>query len=410
MSFCIYLIFIVSFFLHLPERIPILGSIRFDLVLIITTAASLFMFKDSHRRGVLDKAGVILLALMIYIVLSLPFVQWPGSVINYGFENYFKVIIFYFFTVMIVTDERKLRVFLLVFVACQVFRVLEPLYLHLTIGYWGDNTFLGDGEMMNRLAGSQYDVINPNGLAYVAVTAISFLYYLCQSVPNMLKLVGYSLLPVIAYALVLTSSRSGMLALAGVAVAMVTASKRKIVLFGVITILAIIAYQSLGQVQQERYLSIYRDDVRGASTAQGRIDGIYRDFEVAMNRPLFGHGLGTSLEANYNIGRSVFRSHNLFMEVWQEIGLVGLFIFFFLILTGIRNYFTALKNIKLSGNSQMLSLARGIGAWLVLNLIYCIFSYGLSTYSWYLFVGLSVVLLRLSVDHGTETRKGAVPA
>jgi len=337
-------------------------------------------------------------------------VQWPGSVINYGFENYFKVIIFYFFTVMIVTDERKLRVFLLVFVACQVFRVLEPLYLHLTIGYWGDNTFLGDGEMMNRLAGSQYDVINPNGLAYVAVTAISFLYYLCQSVPNMLKLVGYSLLPVIAYALVLTSSRSGMLALAGVAVAMVTASKRKIVLFGVITILAIIAYQSLGQVQQERYLSIYRDDVRGASTAQGRIDGIYRDFEVAMNRPLFGHGLGTSLEANYNIGRSVFRSHNLFMEVWQEIGLVGLFIFFFLILTGIRNYFTALKNIKLSGNSQMLSLARGIGAWLVLNLIYCIFSYGLSTYSWYLFVGLSVVLLRLSVDHGTETRKGAVPA
>jgi len=410
MSFCIYLIFLVSFFLHLPERIPILGSIRFDLVLIITTSASLFMFKDSHRRGVLDKAGVTLLALIIYIVLSLPFVQWPGSVINYGFENYFKVIIFYFFTVMIVTDDRKLRVFLLVFVACQVFRVLEPLYLHLTIGYWGDNTFLGDGEMMNRLAGSQYDVINPNGLAYVAVTAISFLYYLCQSVPNMLKLVGYSVLPVIAYALVLTSSRSGMLALAGVAVGMVTASKRKIVLFGVITMLAIIAYQSLGQVQQERYLSIYRDDVRGASTAQGRIDGIYRDFEVAMNRPLFGHGLGTSLEANYNIGRSVFRSHNLFMEVWQEIGLVGLFIFFFLILTGIRNYFTALKNIKLSGNSQMLSLARGIGAWLVLNLIYCIFSYGLSTYSWYLFVGLSVVLLRLSVDHGTEKRKGAVPA
>ncbi|OPY91721.1 MAG: O-Antigen ligase [Syntrophus sp. PtaU1.Bin208] len=410
MAFLFYLVYMSSYFLHFGARVPVLGSIRIDLILVVLTAACIILLREDNGQTRLDKSGIVLLGLLLYIIMSLPFVQWPGSVIRFGLENYFKVIIFYFFTVLTVTNQRKLKILLLVFVACQTYRVLEPMYLHWTTGYWGDTTYMGDGEMMNRLAGSPYDVINPNGLAYVAVTALVYLYYLSPILPGALKVAGYAVLPIMVYALVLTGSRSGMLAIAGVAMAIIMTSRKKAILLGVAAVVAVLAFQSLGQMQQERYLSIYRDDVRGASTAQGRIEGLITDFEVAMNNPLFGHGLGTSLEANYNIGRSVFRSHNLVMEVWQEIGFIGLFIFFLFIFTCIRNMLFALRKTKLADGNALFSIAKGVRAWLVLNLIFCVFSYGLSSYSWYLFGGLSVVLLRLSACHEARKENGAVPA
>jgi O-antigen ligase len=404
MAFVFYLLYVTSYFLHLGMRLPALGSIRIDLILVVLTTASLVLLKEKDGQFRLDRSGVILLGLLSYVVASLPFVQWPGSVMRFGLENYFKVIVFYFFTVMTVTSEPRLKTFIVVFVACQAFRVLEPMYLHWTTGYWGDNTFMGEGEMMDRLAGSPYDVINPNGLAYVAVTVVAYLYPLCPLLPGALKVVGYTTLPAIVYALVLTGSRSGMLGLIGVAAAIILTSRKRALLLAAAGIAALVTFQNLGELQQERYLSIYRDDVRGASTAQGRIDGLVKDFEVVMNSPIFGHGLGTSLEANYNIGQSVFRSHNLVMEVLQEIGLVGFIIFVYYIASVIRNYVYAFKEIIQTGNNQLLYMAKAVGAWLTLLLIFIIFSYGLSSYSWYLFGGLSVVLMRLSKDH-VNTRR-----
>jgi len=410
MAFVFYLLYVTSYFLHFGERIPALGSIRIDLILVILTAVCIVLLNDKDRSTKIDKTGIILLGILLYIVITLPLVQWPGSVINSGFENYFKVIIFYFFTVLIVTNQQKLKIFLFVFAACQMYRVLEPLYLHVTMDYWGDATFMGHGEMMDRLAGSPYDVINPNGLAFVAVTSIVFIFYLSRTLPSIWRVTGHALLPLMVYALVLTGSRSGMVALAGVAVGIIMTSRRKIIFISVLILLSIFAFQRLDDMQQDRYLSIYRGDVRGASTAQGRIEGIYRDFEVAMNRPLFGHGLGTSLEASYNIGSTALRSHNLVMEVWQEIGLVGLIIYFYYIIISIRNYLTALRRMNQPGIDELRYMARGVGAWLILLLIFSIFSYGLSSYSWYLFGGLSVVFMRLLTDNAESERNGVAPA
>ena len=410
MAFAFYLLYVTSYFLHLGQRIPALGSIRIDLILVVLTTASLVLLKEKDGQFSLDRSGVILLGLLLYVVASLPFVQWPGSVINSGFENYIKVIIFYFFTVLIVTNQQKLKIFLFVFAACQMYRVLEPLYLHVTTDYWGDATFMGHGEMMDRLAGSPYDVINPNGLAFVAVTSIVFIFYLSRPLPSIWRVTGYALLPMIVYALVLTGSRSGMVAFAGVAAYIIMTSRRKIISISVLIVFSIFAFQRLDDMQQDRYLSIYRSDVRGASTAQGRIEGIYRDFEVAMNRPLFGHGLGTSLEANYNIGSTALMSHNLVMEVWQEIGLVGLIIYFYYIIISIRNYLTALRRMNQPGIDELHNMARGVGAWLILLMIFSIFSYGLSSYSWYLFGGLSVVFMRLLTDNAESERNGVAPA
>ena len=48
----------------------------------------------------------------------------------------------------------------------------------MTNAYWGDAAHIGGGEFLNRLSGAPSDVINPNGLAFVIIIALPFMYLL----------------------------------------------------------------------------------------------------------------------------------------------------------------------------------------------------------------------------------------
>jgi putative inorganic carbon (hco3(-)) transporter len=402
MAFILYVTYVLSFFLHLPERIPVLGSIRFDLVILALATVSIFNSRDQKEKSITNETDRMLYILLAYLAVSLPFVEWPGSVLNTGIQNFVKVLPFYFFTTMTVNSEKRLRIFLVVLIGCQTFRVLEPLYLHVTTGYWGDTTFMGEGEaMMDRLAGSPSDTINPNGLAYVIIFLLPF-YISFFSYSHFYKILSSIILPVLGYALILTGSRTGFVVAMVIAVAVILKSKKKLLVGVCVALFGITVFGNLGTLQQERYLSIYRADVRGASSAQGRLDGLKEDLEVAMNKPLVGHGLGTSLEANYNVARSTVRSHNLYIEVWQEIGLIGLGIFTLYMRACILAHFQFVKSANASDNRYLISLANALGSWLLANLFFSIASYGLSSYPWYLFGGLTVVLNRFST---TESAK-----
>jgi len=177
-GYYLYLLFVISWFIHLGERIPFLGMIRFDLLLLLCLA---IMAIISHKKEGSERESFrtdnILNILVVFTVLSLPFTEWPGSVIRSGIPNFLKAVAFYYFTITYITSEKKLKIFISVFVLCQVFRVMEPLYLHITQGYWGDRAYYAGGyEYISRLSGSPMDIINPNGLAFVINTAIPFLY------------------------------------------------------------------------------------------------------------------------------------------------------------------------------------------------------------------------------------------
>lgn len=398
----LYLLFIISFFLHLPERIPLLGILRFDLIL-IALIFILLLFSKPHNEieRIESETSKILKLLILYILISLPLVEWPGTVLRAGIPHFIKVVVFFFFTVSLITTEERLRRFVFVFILCQTFRILEPLYLHMTEGYWGAATWMGPGEMMDRLAGAPSDVINPNGLAFVIASVIPFFHYSSLASSLKYKILYLSLLPLFLYALVLTASRSGFLALGIVITGFILRSRKKLLLIILVTISSIIAFSSLSEIQKERYLSIYRHDVRGSETAQGRIAGNIIDFEVAMKKPIVGHGLGTSAEANFHAIGNAQISHFLYTEILQELGFLGLIIFLFFMKSIISNFRKALKLIKekKQNSSYLLNINHAMLVWLWMNILFSFASYGLSTYVWYLLGGLSVAMLRLSMVH-----------
>jgi len=404
-SFILYLIFNISFFLHLPARVPFLGVIRFDLLLIAIVFLTLLVTKKNrtNEKGVNNSTSIILIILICYIIISIPFVEWPGSVLKKNSLNFIKVIIFYYYTILLIDTERKLKAYMAIFLICQSLRVFEPLYLHITEGYWGDKASMMAGEeFMSRLAGAPSDVINPNGLAFVIVSIIPFFYYV-GSISLRNGIIYFLPLPAFIYALILTASRSGFLALIVILSGIAIKSQRKVIVIGIIVIGGLIAFASLTADQRDRYVSVYDENTKNYGTSQGRTQGIIEDLKIALNKPLVGHGLGTSPEARFHSIGSSLLSHNLYTEIMLELGLIGLIIFLLFMRSIVVNFYAALKKIKENpmDNAYLFNIAHAMQVWFAMNILFSFASYGLSTYAWYLFGGLSVVIKKLADEKST---------
>lgn len=385
------------------SRIPALGSINFDFMLVIVMAAIVYLTGSYREKsGDSSETEKILFIIIIYVLITIPLVEWPGSVVKRGIPNFIKAIVFYFFSISFINTEKRLKIFTLVFVSCLSFRVMEPLYLHITEGYWGSSAY-AQGAFMNRLAGAPHDVINPNGLAAIIDSIIPFLYFLAPlSWINRIMFILAT--PPFIYALVLTGSRSGLIGLMAIVIGCIIKSKKKVLLTVIACICGVVVFFSLSSEQQDRYLSIIDPNARHAATSQARITGILSSFEVAFRKPLFGHGLGTSAEANFNFRGEYKLAHNLYAEVAQELGFVGLVIYLFFMKTIIVNFVNSNRALKgrFVENRFLNKFTDTMQVWLWMNIIFSFASFGLSSYIWYLFGGLSVVIVRLSSQADSE--------
>ena len=126
------------------------------------------------------------------------------------------------------------------------------------------------------------------------------------------------------YALVLSASRSGFLGVVVLGVLVAWRSKHRAAYLSALVVVALISVGLMTDLQRERYVSIVSHSAKGGATAEGRITGVLEDFKVSLRRPFFGHGLGTSREANANFRGEDLPSHNLYTEVAEELGYIGL--------------------------------------------------------------------------------------
>jgi O-antigen ligase len=400
----LYLVFVISWFLHLPARFELLGTIRFDLLL-ACTLIGITLVKPSSS-GPPTQASKALRILIAYSILTIPFVYWPGSVLKFGLPNFIKAVVFFYFTLAFVRTESDLRKFLFVFLSCQLLRILEPLYLNLTQDYWGAKASTDDWGYLTRLSGAPSDVVNPNGLAFVVCTVLPFLYFMV-GLSSRYRLIFLMLAPPCLYVLALTGSRSGIVGLLVVVAGIILKAKSRgslmaLVVAGVVVLA--FAFSSLDPDLQDRYLSLIGQGQHNLTTAAERWDGMEAPFQALLSKPVIGYGLGTSAEVNSNLtttgpyaGR-VLLVHNLYLEVAIELGVVGLIIFLFFLKALFSGFAQSRKAVRLH-HAPAAFLPRLIDAmevWLVMNVVFSFASYGLSSYEWYLFGGLSVLVRRLS--------------
>jgi putative inorganic carbon (HCO3(-)) transporter len=418
-AFRLYLLYTISYFLHFTERIHALALIRPDLILVLFITGILIVGGVKLGPEGNSSTAKLLNWALIYILVSLPFIEYPGSVLRKGFPDLLKVVAFFYFTFLIVDTDKRLRTFVLVAIACQVFRVLEPLFLHITEGYWGDAAYLGGGQWLQRLSGAPSDVVNPNGLGFLVITAMPFMHYLMlNSTRTLIKLLYLGLLLVLLYALMLTGSRSSFVGLVVVVAMLILKSRHRLVFAMICAALVSVAIPMMSPDQRDRYLSLTDDNTKGAESRDGRVRGIWRDFDVGMHRPIFGFGVGTSKEANWNFARRGAKvSHTLYAEVFMEIGGVGSAIYYLFLLSMGRDVYRAKKIVRAELSKRddpdiryLDSLIDAVQVWSVMCLVFSIAQYGLSEFHWYLVAGMTAAIVRQVRNRIPTDGSGAVAA
>ncbi|MCZ8133021.1 MAG: O-antigen ligase family protein [Steroidobacteraceae bacterium] len=412
--FAFYLAFIVFYFLRPQAHWPVLGAFRPTVVLLALLAVVLLAYSNQLKGRLATPIAKPLLAFIAYIFISLPFVEWPGSVLRHHVEPFVLVVSLFFLTVWIVDSPQRLRRAVDVFILCQLARVLDPLRLHLTQGYWGSGAHLGGGEFMERLAGAPWDVVNPNGLGFVCVTALAFVHY-CWLVHGsaMKRIFAFAAQPTIVYVLLLTGSRSALIALLVVVIGMVMLSRRRALLLAVVGVGAAATLSVMNPMQLDRFRSIYDATAVNASTAQGRTDSVMNDFRLGLQRPILGTGLGTSPEARAHDGRRAKKSHNLYTEALIETGLIGLVLYCVFIFTMLRYSWRRLSEIRKATEADtrrprdpLEGILRSMTVWLPMALVFSLAQYGITEWHWYLIGGLVVAATR-SDGRPTDARPDA---
>ncbi len=393
-TFFWFQVYQLEFFLHFSARFKFIGVMRPTVLLFLIVTFLLFSQKDKLKarlgHPILTAYGSFLLLLLF----TLPFVSFPGSVIKNNIPVFLKAIVFLYFAAFILDTPKRFKWALIVFVCCQVFRVLEPLFLNITQGYWGDSTNI-DGEFADRLGGAPADVINANELGFVIATVIPFLHYYLLPLSWKYKLLYFALLPPLLYALLLTMSRGAFLALLVVGWIIFKESKRKMMLICAAVAIVIAALGVMNDNQRDRYLSLVSSDSKQSKSKEGRIKGMKTEFMIGLTRPVFGHGLGTTAETKTHNGYKPQAAHNMYAEILIEVGFVGMFFLFRFIR---RLYQQISFSFEMTQNTDEFyqTTAKILKVVFWMFIVYSINYWGLTQYYWYNLAGLTIAFAFLS--------------
>ena len=234
------------------------------------------------------------------------------------------------------------------------------------------------------------------------MTAIPFLHYLLWTGGVKLKVLYLLTMPILLYGLILTQSRGAFLALLVVGFFIFRESKKKWLLVLAALLVAFAGWQVMTDEQKDRYLSLVgASETSNAATASGRFQGMLTEFSIGLERPIVGHGLGTTPEAKTHTIGGRQASHNLYAELLIELGIVGMLLF----LAFLLNVYRALKRSsefqsEFWGNDTGFygNLNRSFLAIFWMYSVYSINYWGLSQYYWYFFAGSVVAFYHINLS------------
>ncbi len=304
--------------LHLPQ-----------VIIILTLIAWLFHLQEYPSRFNRDIGLMFVYFLVICstrFFAGTPVFEHP--LVN---ENLRTVVVF-FLVVQLMRAPKDIRALLWTFVAMQLFLVLRAYYFYKT-------------DYMD-IALPSYVYVNRNGFAGELAAMLPIAYMLGNATKNKpLRYIGLFTALWCVIGVILTYSRGGLLGVfAGIA-CLLLVEKRKMKFIVIILLLTGLIFPRLSEKYTGRMETIqtYEED----ASAMGRVAGNYAALNMFKQNPFMGVGAG-----NFNDvilaytppeyfkwveeGKSV---HNIVMQVASDMGLLGLTIFFMLILGGFRNSF-----------------------------------------------------------------------
>ena len=317
--------------LHLAELTAIAG--------LVAMAARRMASGQPIARINPEVVGV--LALGAVILVTTPFSFWPGGSLALFSDVYVKIILIFALMVSTITTPKRLsQMTWLIIVICGYLSV-RGIYDYMR----GVNLIEGD-----RLSGAVGGFMaNPNDLAMNLIVFMApALLIVFQDNRLFRRLMAAGIVLVMAMAIVLTKSRAGFLGISamGLVVVYYAMRERPTVVFALI-FAALIATPMMPESFWDRMASITNPDEDKTGSRQQRIQVWRQGLQVFSENPFTGIGAGQFENYDGEMMQARWRvTHNVWLQVAAELGILGLCTFAFLAWRAFTACFAARRAIR----------------------------------------------------------------
>jgi O-antigen ligase len=389
---------VIAYFIILNAKLgdmyPALGQIRFELLVAVYVFIAIFISLRGFgnflpRLTPINSAFWVLFFIgMLSVAFSInPALSWEN-----GGYFLFKVALFYLMIVMTINSTSDIRRLFWAFAIVAAWIAYEPAVNYLTgnvdIQKYGEIGYGRFGAAVGHVA-----------LANTLDQSIPITFYLALSTRNrIMRTFLYLILALLFFGVYVTKSRGGFLGLVVIAMGIIFLAKARSK--AVLLVLAAgILFFSIAGATYIDHMSTLQHGIHGSRSTTDRYLGLVNGISMMIKRPILGVGVGNFAEARKIYFHYYFYAHNLYGELFGELGLASVAWFYWIYVVLKRSRY--LKNRLEPYKDEKIfyyNLLNGIQLGIVVRLILGNFTHGWYIWFWFmmaaLVVGMENILLK----------------
>jgi O-antigen ligase len=316
------------------------------------------------------------------------------------FEMYAKVMVFYVLLITSVRTDQDVRRLAYLFVAVYAVYILHSLRDYCFCSRY---TFT---QGVARMMGIDITFADPNQFATAILVSMPMVVACLTMSGSFVRMLLLGQLGLTGLCIFLTCSRAGIVGMGFFLFLVVIFSKRRILGFTLLIVLAMVIMAALPGYVYNRIMTLIDPDAGPAgaqSSAQGRLQGLTKGIELLQAYPLAGVGPGAFGKAT----AKGFQAHNLYGQCAGELGTLGVIALGFLIFCFLANWWRAVRigwefpHLKETASYRVL---RAVGMGVLMLMLNGMAGHTLYRYNWVWFAAFQVVALRVLSEHAAVAR------
>jgi len=393
------LLFYLTIFYIRPQEIWFTGIVglekAFGIAMLILTILKL-KFSDNFEFKITN----IHIGIVVFIVVALINVAtsfWIKGSWDI-WVKLFKLFIVFFCVVHLIDNEKQFRFFIMFTILGTAFHATSAI-----VNYYNGIREIEMG--IERAFAMDTSYGDPNSLAATIIYTLPLIYYYFQKkAPNYIKVILAVIFLILLWGVVLTGSRTGMAGVLVFLMLVLWEGKHKVRNFILIIASVAVIWAIMPNQYQQRLESITDwntgDDATSAAiSAESRFTFLVYAYDMFLDRPLFGYGLG-----NFSVARALlyhgywFQSHTLPAQLISEMGSAGILAFGLWIILLFSNIKKLQRYFRLSGNTFMLNMTIALKTHLWLMFFLGLGGHNLYRYNWFIISAALVLLLKPGIS------------
>jgi len=384
--------YLVIFLLRPGEMYPALAPLRLEMLTGMFVLVTIVVRQKVLEGKVTIPSDRITLSLVAFLVVMglTIFTSYEKSITKDACIDFFKVLIFFYLIVTLVTDRRRFVTFMTVFFLLIGYIAFDAFKVYLAGGFVHT---MG----VDRMQGSTSAGGDPNTLANTLATTIPIIVGSALYFRNWMARTALIILTLgMTTLIVITASRGGMIAFLGVLFGAFVFSKQKMMVVAIGIILLPLGWMLLPDQYRDRYETLVKmEDVDQTSSGRWEIWGA--GVQMMYARPILGVGAGAFSAANGSgdFGRAQYmRAHNLYIQLAATTGIIGVVVWFgFFIRFFVKKLRQLSRETANNDNNRWIMLySNSFIIAMIALFISGMFGHSLFRYTWYLMAGITVAM------------------